>query len=63
LLSKPHRKGSGEESSVELTPIAEEQLLGTLLDANEALTSVLRMHDGIERIGIEHKVVETQLTS
>ena len=54
LLSKPyHEQGSGEESPVELTP--EEYLLGTLLEANEALTSVLRVHDDIDRIGIERE--------
>ena len=59
LLSKSHRnKGSGEESPVELTPTPEEQLLGALLEANEALTSVLRVHDDIERIGIEREAVE-----
>lgn len=58
MLSKPHRnrQGSGEESPVELTP--EEQLLGALLEANEALTSVLRVYDDIERIGIERETVE-----
>lgn len=59
LLNKPHRnKGSGEESPVELSPTPEEQLLGALLEANEALTSVLRVHDDIERIGIEREAVE-----
>jgi hypothetical protein len=58
LLPKPHRKGSGEESPVELTPTLEEQLLGALLEANEALTSVLRVHDDIERIGIEREAME-----
>jgi hypothetical protein len=58
LLTKPHRKGSGEESPVELTPTPEEQLLGALLEANEALTSVLRVHDDIERIGIEREAME-----
>jgi len=59
LLSKPHRnKGSGEESPVELTPTPEEQLLGALLEANEALTSVLRVHDDLERIGIEREAME-----
>ena len=57
LLSKLHRnKGSGEESSVELTP--EEYLLGTLLEAHETLTSVLRVHDDLERIGIEREAME-----
>lgn len=41
---------------MELTP--EEQLLGSLLEANEALTSVLRVYDDIERIGIEREAVE-----
>ena len=59
LLTKPHRnKGSGEESPVELTPTLEEQLLGALLEANEALTSVLRVHDDLERIGIEREAME-----
>lgn len=58
VLSKPHRKGSGEESPVELTPTPEEQLLGALLEANEALTSVLRVHEEIERIGIEREAME-----
>ena len=58
MLSKPHRnkQGSEEESPVELTP--EEQLLGALLEANESLTSVLRVYDDIERIGIEREAVE-----
>ena len=58
MLSKPPRnkQGSGEESPVELTQ--EEQLLGSLLEANEALTSVLRVYDDIERIGIEREAVE-----
>lgn len=58
LLSKPHRKGSGEESPVELAPTPEEQLLGALLEANESLTSVLRVHEEIERIGIERDALE-----
>lgn len=59
MLGKPHRsKGSGEESPVELTPTPEEQLLGALLEANESLTSVLRVHDEIERIGIEREAME-----
>jgi len=41
---------------VELT--LEEQLLGALLEANESLTSVLRMYDDIERIGIEREALE-----
>jgi hypothetical protein len=41
---------------VELT--AEEKLLGAILEANEALTSVLRMYDDIERIGIEREALE-----
>jgi len=58
VLSKSHRnkQGSGEESPVELTP--EEQLLGSLLEANEALTSVLRVYEDIERIGIEREAME-----
>jgi hypothetical protein len=58
VLSKPHRnkQGSEEESPVELT--LEEQLLGALLEANESLTSVLRVYDDIERIGIEREAVE-----
>lgn len=36
----------------------EEQLLGALLEANESLTSVLRMYDDIERIGIEREALE-----
>lgn len=58
MLSKPHRnkQGSEEESPVELT--LEEQLLGALLEANESLTSVLRVYDDIERIGIEREAVE-----
>jgi hypothetical protein len=58
VLSKSHRnkQGSGEESPIELTP--EEQLLGALLEANEALTSVLRVYDDIERIGIEREAME-----
>jgi hypothetical protein len=39
---------------VELTP--EEQLLDSLREANEALTSVLRDYDDIERIGIEREM-------
>ncbi|KAI9461993.1 hypothetical protein BJY52DRAFT_1185334 [Lactarius psammicola] len=55
---KPHRQkqGNGEDSPVELTP--EEQLLGALLEANGALTSVLRDFDDIERIGIERETLE-----
>ncbi|KAH9019032.1 hypothetical protein EDB85DRAFT_1817799, partial [Lactarius pseudohatsudake] len=53
--NSPHRQnqkqGNGEDSPVEPTP--EEQLLGVLLEANGALTSVLRDYDDIERIGIE----------
>ncbi len=58
VLSKTHRnkQGSGEESPVELT--AEEQLLGALLEANEALISVLRVYDEIERVGIERETME-----
>ena len=58
VLSRPHRnkQGNGEDSPVELTP--EEQLLGAILEANEALTSVLRVYDDIERIGIEREAVE-----
>ena len=58
MLSKPHRnkQSSEEESPVELTP--EEQLLGALLEANESLTSVLRVYDDIERIGIEREAME-----
>jgi hypothetical protein len=59
LLTRPHRnKGSGEESPVELTPTPEEQLLGALLEANEALTSILRVHDDLERVGIEREAME-----
>ncbi|KAH9996151.1 hypothetical protein BJV74DRAFT_828545, partial [Russula compacta] len=54
--SNRNKQGSGEESPVELTP--EEQLLGALLESNEALTSVLRVYDDIERIGIEREAVE-----
>jgi hypothetical protein len=54
VLSKSHRnkQGSGEESPIGpgLTP--SEQLLGTLLEANEALMSVLRVYDDIERVGL-----------
>ncbi len=55
---KPHRQkqGTGEDSPVELTP--EEQLLGALLEANGALTSVLQDYDEIERIGIERETLE-----
>ncbi|KAI0299014.1 hypothetical protein B0F90DRAFT_1810761 [Multifurca ochricompacta] len=57
IPSKPRNKqGNGEESPVELTH--EEQLLGALLEANEALTSVLRVYDDIERIGIERETME-----
>ena len=58
VLSKSHRnkQGSGEESPIELTP--EEQLLGSLLEANEALTSVLRVYEDLERIGIEREAME-----
>ena len=56
MLNRPQRnkQGSGEDSPVELTP--EEQLLGSLLEANEALTSVLRVYDDLERIGIERDI-------
>lgn len=56
--NKPHRhkQGNGEDSPVELT--VEEQLLGALLEANGALTSVLRDYDDIERIGIERDTLE-----
>ncbi|KAH9039426.1 hypothetical protein EDB84DRAFT_1477955, partial [Lactarius hengduanensis] len=58
--NSPHRQnqkqGNGEDSPVEPTP--EEQLLGALLEANGALTSVLRDHDDIERIGIERETLE-----
>lgn len=55
---KPPRlkQGSGDDSPVELTP--EEQLLGALLEANGALTSVLRDYDDIERIGVERDTLE-----
>ncbi len=43
---------------MELTPTPEELLLGALLEANEALTSVLRVYDDIERIGIERETME-----
>ncbi|KAI0255530.1 hypothetical protein BJV78DRAFT_1358700 [Lactifluus subvellereus] len=57
VLTKHSRhKGSEDESPIELTP--EEKLLGALLEANEALTSVLRMHDEIEQIGIERQALE-----
>jgi hypothetical protein len=59
LLTKANRnrQGSGEESPVELsTP--EEQLLAALLEANEELTSVLRVYDELERLGIERETVE-----
>jgi hypothetical protein len=58
MLGRPHRnkQSSGEDSPVELT--AEEKLLGAILEANEALTSVLRMYDDIERIGIEREALE-----
>jgi len=58
VLHKHHRnkQSSGEDSPVELT--LEEQLLGALLEANESLTSVLRMYDDIERIGIEREALE-----
>jgi len=60
VLSKPHRnmQGSGEESPVELPPTPEEQLLGALLEAHEGLSSVLRMYDDLERIGIERETLE-----
>ena len=48
-----HKPGSGVESPIELT--AEEKLLGALLEANDALTLVLRMHDDIDRRGIERQ--------
>ena len=51
-----YKQGSEEKSPIELT--AEEKLLGALLEANEALTSVLRMHDDIEQIGIERQALE-----
>ena len=56
--AKPPRnkQGAGEDSPVETTP--EEQLLGELLEANGALTSVLRDYDDIERIGIERETAE-----
>lgn len=56
--AKPPRnkQGNGEDSPVELTP--EEKLLGELLEANGALTSVLRDYDDIERIGIERETLE-----
>jgi hypothetical protein len=56
--AKPPRnkQGTGEDSPVELTP--EEQLLGELLEANGALTSVIRDYDDIERIGIERETLE-----
>ncbi|KAH8977421.1 hypothetical protein EDB92DRAFT_1917348 [Lactarius akahatsu] len=58
--NSPHRQnqkqGNGEDSPVEPTP--EEQLLGALLEANGALTSVLRDYDDIERIGIERETLE-----
>jgi hypothetical protein len=56
VKSPRHKQGNGEDSPVELT--AEEQLLGSLLEANEALTSVLRDYDDIERIGIERETLE-----
>jgi hypothetical protein len=58
VLTKHSRQkqGSEDESPIELT--AEEKLLGALLEANEALTSVLRMHDDIEQIGIERQALE-----
>ncbi|KAH9025575.1 hypothetical protein EDB85DRAFT_2149658 [Lactarius pseudohatsudake] len=53
--NSPHRQnqkqGNGEDSP-------EEQLLGALLEANGALTSVLRDYDDIERIGIERETLE-----
>lgn len=59
VLSKPRNKpGSGEESPVELPPTPEEQLLGALLEAHEALSSVLRMYADVERIGIERETLE-----
>jgi hypothetical protein len=51
-----HKQGSEDDSPVELTP--EEKLLGSLLDANETLLSVLQMYDDIERIGIERQTIE-----
>ncbi|KAI0255517.1 hypothetical protein BJV78DRAFT_1176277 [Lactifluus subvellereus] len=51
-----HKQGSEDESPIELTP--EEKLLGALLEANEALTSILRMHDEVEQIGIGHQALE-----
>lgn len=54
--SPRNKQGNGEDSPVELT--AEEQLLGELLEANGALTSVLRDYDDIERIGIERETLE-----
>ena len=60
MLSKAHRnkQGSGEESPVELPLTPEEQLLGALLEAHEALSSVLRMYADVERIGIERETLE-----
>ena len=43
---------------MELPPTPEEQLLGALLEAHETLSSVLRMYDDIERIGIEREAME-----
>jgi hypothetical protein len=61
LLGKPHRnKGSREESPEEFAPTPEEQLLGALLDANEALTSVLRVYEDIEQIGIERDALRLE---
>jgi len=51
-------QGSGEESPVELPLTPEEQLLGALLEAHEALSSVLRMYADVERIGIERETLE-----
>jgi hypothetical protein len=43
---------------VELPPTLEEQLLGALLEAHVALSSVLRMYADVERIGIERETLE-----
>lgn len=43
---------------MELPPTPEEQLLGALLEAHEALSSVLRMYADVERIGIERETLE-----
>ncbi|KAI0270754.1 hypothetical protein BC834DRAFT_863090 [Gloeopeniophorella convolvens] len=61
VLVKPNRNKQQQQANEEDQPVeltAEEHLLGALLEANEALTSVLRMYDDIERIGLERETLE-----